>query len=68
MSGHQDEIADAESPGKQGSPAKKGQQAESFYMTSEKVLDYASDIIKQIKMRMEQLDDPNATPLDFGIE
>ena len=37
-------------------------------MTRDKVFGYANDIIKQIKERLEQLDDPNASPLEFGIE
>jgi len=37
-------------------------------MTKDKVLGYANDIIKQIKERLDQLDDPNATPLEFGLE
>jgi hypothetical protein len=71
MSGSTETYDDASSPGKRDrsqSPAKKHQQAESFLMTREKVFGYAYDIIKQIKERLEQLDDPNASPLEFGIE
>lgn len=53
------------------SPTKKSAaaaQAEALYMTKDKVLGYAKDIIKSIKERLEQLDDPNASPLDFGVE
>ena len=56
---------------KESSPSKKtaaAAQAESFYMTKEKVLNYAKDIIKSIKERLDQLDDPNASPLAFGVE
>jgi hypothetical protein len=35
-------------------------QAESFLLTREKVYTYAGEILKNIKERMEQLDDPNA--------
>jgi hypothetical protein len=37
-------------------------------MTKEKVHAYAKDIIKSIKERIEQLDDPNASTLDFGVQ
>jgi hypothetical protein len=60
-----------ESSTNSSSPNKKtlaAAQAESFYMTKEKVLGYARDIIKSIKERLEQLDDPNASPLAFGVE
>lgn len=60
-----------ETSGGGGSPSKKtaaAVQAESFYMTKEKVLHYARDIIKSIKERLDQLDDPNASPLAFGVE
>jgi hypothetical protein len=53
------------------SPSKKSAaaaQTESFYMTKEKVMGYARDIIKSIKERLDQLDDPNASPLAFGVE
>jgi hypothetical protein len=37
-------------------------------MTREKVHGYAMDIIKSIKERIEQLDDPKASTLDFGVQ
>lgn len=56
---------ESNSPGKKSLAAA---QAESFYMTKEKVVNYARDIIKSIKERLDQLDDPNASPLAFGVE
>ena len=47
---------DEMSPTKGGSPAKKSaaqMQAESFYLTREKVFTYASEILKIIKERKE---------------
>jgi len=69
MTGHVD-VLDEEGKGEYGSPAKKqpAAQTESFMMTQEKVRGYAHDIIKQIKERLDQLDDPNATPLEFGVD
>ena len=52
-------------------PPKKtasGGPVESFTLTKDKVIGYANDIIKSIKDRLEQLDDPNAAPLDFGVQ
>ena len=43
-------------------------QAESFLLTREKVYTYATEILKTIHERMEQLDDPNALRIDFGME
>ena len=37
-------------------------------MTKDKVLSYANDIIRTIRDKIEQLDDPNAKGLEFGIE
>jgi|LauGreDrversion4_2_1035121.scaffolds.fasta_scaffold99717_4 hypothetical protein len=37
-------------------------------MTKEKVLTYARDIIKSIKERIDQMDDPNHSHLAFGVE
>lgn len=51
-------------------PVKKssgGGEPMSFTLTKDKVIGYANDIVKTIKDRMEQLDDPNAAPLDFGV-
>lgn len=65
------DITEEEIKAKEASPTKKSAaavQAEAFYMTKEKVLNYAKDIIKSIKERLEQLDDPHASPLDFGVE
>ncbi len=53
------------SPGKKNAGAV---QAESFTMTKEKVLTYARDIIKSIKERIDQMDDPNHSHLAFGVE
>jgi hypothetical protein len=61
----EEEKKESNSPGKKNSG---GVQAESFYMTKEKVHNYAKDIIKSIKERLDQLDDPNASPLAFGVE
>ena len=73
MSGHLEAEEEAGgSPGKyQGSPVKKSAAqlaVESRFLTREKVMGYAQDIIKNIRERMEQLDDPNAQRLDFGVE
>ncbi len=65
------DITEEEVKSKDASPTKKSAatiQAEALYMTKEKVLNYAKDIIKSIKERLEQLDDPHASPLDFGVE
>lgn len=37
-------------------------------MTREKVLGYAHDILKTIKERMEQLDDPNVQKVEFTVD
>ena len=71
MSGIVETYEDTGSPkrDRSHSPQKRHQaQSESFLMTRDKVFSYANDIIKQIKERLEQLDDPNASPLEFGIE
>jgi hypothetical protein len=62
---NEEEKKESNSPGKKNTA---GVQAESFFMTKEKVLNYAKDIIKSIKERLDQLDDPNASPLAFGVE
>ena len=66
------DVTEEESKGPGSSPSTKKSaaavQAEAFYMTKDKVLGYAKDIIKSIKERLEQLDDPHASPLDFGVE
>ena len=51
MSGHMDEDP--------GSPGKRGHHSgnDSLYMTREKVISYAKDIIKHIKDRMESMDE-----------
>lgn len=65
------DLSEEETKTKDSSPIKKSAatiQAEALHMTKEKVLNYAKDIIKSIKERLEQLDDPHASPLDFGVE
>lgn len=65
------DITEEETKARESSPTKKSAaalQAEALYMTKDKVLIYAKDIIKSIKERLEQLDDPHASPLDFGVE
>jgi hypothetical protein len=66
------DVTEEETKGPGSSPSTKKSaaavQAEAFYMTKDKVLGYAKDIIKSIKERLEQLDDPHASPLDFGVE
>lgn len=62
MSGQADPFD--ETPPKKSSG---GGAPESFTLTKDKVIGYANDIVKSIKDRLEQLDDPNATPLDFGV-
>ena len=51
-----------------GSPSKKHQAAENFLLTKDKILGYANEIIRQIKERLEQMDDPNGSTLEFGVE
>jgi hypothetical protein len=46
----EEEKKESSSPGKKNAAAV---QAESFYMTKEKVLNYAKDIIKSIKERLD---------------
>ena len=46
----EEEKKESNSPGKKNSG---GVQAESFYMTKEKVHNYAKDIIKSIKERLD---------------
>lgn len=70
MSGNIIEVDESGSPTK-GSPMKKNAAAalqESLFMTKDKVLSYANDIIRTIRDKIEQLDDPNAKGLEFGIE
>jgi hypothetical protein len=64
-------ATEEETKTKDSSPTKKSAaaiQAEALYMTKDKVLNYAKDIIKSIKERLEQLDDPHASPIDFGVD
>jgi|LauGreDrversion4_2_1035121.scaffolds.fasta_scaffold139116_3 hypothetical protein len=66
MSGHvPNEEENEGSPQKAKKPSNSN---ESFFVTKEKVFGYATDIIRAIKDKMESLDDPSSSPLDFGIE